>query len=627
MTGVPVTRFAVRQGAYHDSVVLMGLQAALAGLPEVLEAGVVMATPANRELLAARGLLPAGAAATAGPADLLVVVRAASEGAAGAALARVDEQLAGRRAAAGLGFRPRSLAGAVRQLPEASWVMVSVPGRYAAGVAREALDLGRHVFLYSDNVSLADEAALKRTARNKGLLVLGPDCGTAILGGVGMGFANRVRRGAVGLVGASGTGLQAVTCEIHRLGAGISHALGTGGRDLAAEVGGATAGPALDLLRRDPGTEVIVLVAKPPAPAVATRLLAQAGQAGKPVVVDFLGADPPAPQLGNLHFAASFAATAAAAVALLAGGRPRSRGETGETGPPAAAPSPAGEEPAPRWAPGQRFLRGLFSGGSLAAEAMQGLRALPGPVFANFSAAAAQPLRDPRHGLLEGHALIDLGADELTVGRPHPMIDHHLLLERLAQEANDPAVAMILLDVVLGDGAHPDPAGDLAPAIAGARARAAAAGRRLEMVAIVVGTDKDPQGLAGQMAALAAAGARVCRTVGEAVEHARRSLPGQTVATAAPASRAAAASPAAAGTSPGGSEGEAQTVYVEAEAAAPPVPLAAVEGPIAVINVGLESFHTSLIAQGIAALHVDWRPPAGGDEKLAGRLERMRRVR
>ena len=233
-------KWEVRAGAYYDSVVLMQLQRGLLELSGVEDAGVVMATQANRNLLAANNLLPNSISAN--PDDLLIVIRANTENAATDAIGKVDELLARRKSTSvAQDFRPHSLSAAVRQLPEANWVLVSVPGRYAADVARDALDLGKHVFLYSDNVSLEDEVRLKKTARDKGLLVMGPDCGTAIINGIGLGFANRVRRGSIGIVGASGTGTQAVTAHIHNLGSGISHAIGTGGRDLKSEVGAITA--------------------------------------------------------------------------------------------------------------------------------------------------------------------------------------------------------------------------------------------------------------------------------------------------------------------------------------------------------------------------------------------------
>ena len=246
----------IRKGSYFDSVVLMQLQRALLQLPGVLDAGVVMATAANCMLLQQSGLLTESAAGAAAD-DTLIVVNAESENAARLALAQVDSLLNRKRAAVDAEFRPRSLEAAARLLPAAGWVLISVPGRFAADVARAALKLRKHVFLYSDNVALEDEIELKQTARAQGLLLLGPDCGTAIVNGIGLGFANRVRRGAVGIVGASGTGLQTVASRVHQLGAGVAHALGTGGRDLHASVGAITAHQTLDLLARDPATQVI----------------------------------------------------------------------------------------------------------------------------------------------------------------------------------------------------------------------------------------------------------------------------------------------------------------------------------------------------------------------------------
>jgi FdrA protein len=554
MSAGPVTRCAVRAGAYHDSVVLMQLQRALASLPGVLDAGVVMATPANRDLLAGSGLLP-GSEVAAGPDDLLIAVKAESEAAAGEALARVDALFQVRRAEAGEEFRPRSLASALKQLPEARWVLVSVPGRHAAAVAGEALDLGRNVFLYSDNVPLAEEVALKRKARERGLLVMGPDCGTAVVGGTGLGFSNRTRPGSIGLIGASGTGLQAVLAHLHARGYGISQAIGTGGRDLSLEVGGITAAQAIDLLARDPETEVIVLISKPPAPEVARRVIALARAADKPTVVYFLGAPAPGSRLGNVRFATSLEGAAEEAIRLL--------GEK-ESAP----VRPAG------FAAGQRWVRGLFSGGTLALETLQGLTALI----------------DPERG--QGHAILDLGADEYTVGRLHPMIDFDLRLRRLRQEAADPQVALILLDVVLGDGAHADPAGELAPAIERARGEAQAAGRTLDVAVLVVGTDLDPQDLGQQIETLAKAGARVYRSVSELVAHAARRMD------------------------------EIQGEDPRSEF--PAVPLEAVRGPVAAVNVGLESFYDSLTSQGARAVQVEWKPPAGGNERLAGILARMK---
>jgi FdrA protein len=561
---ISVVRSEIRPGAYADSIVLMQLQSALARLPGVIDAGVVMGTRVNLDLLASNDLLPDSAAA-AGADDLVVVVKAESDEAAAEALAQIDALLA-RRSTTGDGeHRPRSLAAAIKALPESNWVLISVPGRWAAGVARQAVDLGRHVFLYSDNVPLEDEIQLKQEAAARGLLFLGPDCGTTIVNGVGLGFANRVRRGAIGLVGASGTGLQAVTSRIHELGGGISHALGTGGRDLTAEVAGITAHETLDLLARDPHTRVIVLVSKPPAPRVVAGLLSAARATDKPVVVHFFDFAPPARSLDNLHFTTSLSRAAELAVELLeSGAEPASKAAIADN----------------EHHPGR--LRGLFAGGSLAVEAQEGLRPFLTPLYSNVPISGVERLTDPTRS--QGHTILDLGSDELTVGRLHPMMDQQLRIDRLHQEAADPEVGLLLLDVVLGYGAHPDPAAELVPAIEEIRRR-----REVEIVAVVIGTDEDEQEISSQIERLTAAGARVFRTVTEATTTISRIL--------------------AARRPTGGT----------------PVALEVLSSPVVAINVGLETFYDSLTGQGVEAVQLEWRPPAGGNDQLMSILERMKK--
>ena len=600
---------AIRPGAYRDSIVLMQLQVALAELPGVEDAGAVMATPENLGLLETSRLLPDPAPA-AGPADLCVVVRAETKEAGEHALDRIGDLLRRGSSGAERGFRPHSLEAAAKLAPGARFALVSVPGRYAAGVARQALDLGLHVFLYSDNVGIDEEIRLKRSARDAGLLVMGPDCGTSLIGGAGLGFANRVRRGHIGIVAASGTGLQAVASAIHELGRGVSQGIGTGGRDLSRRVGAITALQAVDILRRDPETRVIVLISKPPAPEVADRLLAAAGSTGKPVVVAFQGVDD-APGIGaasraagtdhavGLHFAEDLSEAARLAVALDGGqaidGRSAPNGtRTGDGAPAAGALAP--------------YFRGLFSGGTLALETLLKLRGRLDPLYSNLGSEGSVELDDP--GRSRGHTVLDLGADEFTVGRPHPMIDNDLRVRRLRQEINDPDVGLIMLDVVLGYGAHPDPASELAPVIAEARRP------DLAVAAIVVGTDEDPQEIQAQIELLESAGAHVHRDVAGAVSHALDLL-------------GARRDPAATAPVPGSSAPRERPAAVPASAASEysgrPVVLDDLASPAAAINVGLERFAESLAAQEVEVIQVDWRPPAGGDERLLEILDKLRR--
>ena len=559
----------IRPGAYYDSVVLMQLQRALVAMPNVDSVGVVMATQANKDVLAQDGLLsPEGNAA--GADDLVIAVRALDTASAEAALAAVNTLLAHKHVDGDLAFRPKSLAAAAQMLPAARWVLISVPGRFAAGVARDALRLGKNVFLYSDNVPVEDEIDLKRTAAAQGLMVMGPDCGTALVNGIGLGFANQVRRGAIGLVGASGTGLQLVTARIHQLGGGVTHALGTGGRDLSEAVGAITARQSLDLLARDPDTRVIVIISKPPAAHVADELIRAARATGKIVIIDFIGHQTAEPVHENVYFVSTLDSAAALAVELA---------DFEDATSPVADALP--------FAPGQRYLRGIYSGGTLAYEAQLILRDFIPVIFSNAPLDKTFTLAKATES--QANTIVDLGEDEFTVGRLHPMMDNELRVRRILQEAADPGTAVILLDVVLGHGAHPDPASELAPAIDQAQKIARAQGRRLDVIAVVVGTDADPQNLAGQVEQLEGAGALVETSHENAVRRAGALIQG-----------------------------------LNRVSGLPPVELAAIGASLAAINVGLESFAASLAAQQAAAVHVDWRPPAGGNEKLMGILERLK---
>lgn len=476
--------------SYRDSVELMQIAASLEAIEGIERAGLVMATPANRDVLARAGLLT-DAAADAGPNDLVVAVAASDPTIASTAFELAAASLAGRGPQDGGGEAVRTqahtIADAVASMPDASIALISTPGPYAAAEAMKALKRGLHVFLFSDNVTLDEEIELKALGRRAGLMVMGPDCGTAILDGVPLGFANVVRRGRIGLVAASGTGLQQVSVLIDRGGAGVSQAIGVGGRDLDERVGGAMMLDGLARLAADPGTDVIVLISKPPSEAVTELILQRATTAGKPVVINFLGGDPERITASGAIPAGTFEAAASIAVAR-ANGQPI----PGAAGigdvlldadlqvAAAAAASGLGEE--------RVMVRGLYSGGSLAGEAKLILRATLGD------------------GVADRIRILDLGEDEYTLGRPHPMIDPRLRTEMLREALLDPTTAVVLLDVVLGHGASADPAGPLAATIAEARRRPGALGTQVAIVASVCGTTSDPQGLEAQEAALAGVG-------------------------------------------------------------------------------------------------------------------------
>ena len=479
-----------RAGAYADSVTLMQVTAQAQAVPGVQAALVAMATELNLGLLADLGLQPPD---RAGPNDMLVAIQAGDGESLATALAVVDTALrAPPRGQADAAWQPPRTTFSAARGAGTGLALISVPGQFAVAEAADALDAGCDVMIFSDNVPVEQEIWLKDRAAERGLLVMGPDCGTAIVGGIGLGFSHSVPAGPIGLVAASGTGAQQIVCLLDAAGAGVSAVLGVGGRDLSAAVGGRSARAALAALDADPATELIVLVSKPPAERVATELIKYAAVLATPVQFVPIGHGQP-----DL--------TMATEAALRATGRQVPAWPVW----PAAGSAGQADRPA---VPGA--LRGLFAGGTLCDEAMVIAAERLGPVYSNI------PLR-PQWRLGPGgpagqpgpssrHIMIDFGDDELTAGRPHPMIDQRLRLDRLAVEAADPATAVIMLDVVLGHGAHPDPAAELAPAIAATRAtRVASSGNDLAVVVSLVGARTDPQGLTAQATALAAAGAHV----------------------------------------------------------------------------------------------------------------------
>jgi FdrA protein len=459
----------LRPGAYADSVTLLQVSRTVQGLDGVTAAQVAMATGLNVEVLTGMGFdVPAEAT----PNDMVVALRLDDPGALERALAGVDTALreANRRDEGPTEVAPpRTTATALRRAGD-GLALVSVPGASAFVEAMDALDAGRDVMIFSDNVPLDQELALKRTAADRGLLVMGPDCGTAVVGGLGLGFANTVSPGPVGIVAASGTGCQQLLALLDHAGVGVTSALGVGGRDLSADVRGLSTREAMRRLDADPGVELVVVVSKPPADDVAAEIREYATTLGTPVEFALLGTGRP-----DL--------TRAAEAVLERLGRD------------VPAWPVCGEAPAPA---SGRFLRGLFVGGTLCDEAMLIASESLGPVHSNIPLSPDLALgADLDHA---GHTMVDFGDDALTAGRAHPMIDPTLRLDQLARVAADPDTAVVLLDVVLGHGAEPDPAALLAPAIE-------AVDR--PVVVAVVGTDGDPQGLERQVRALVDAGAEV----------------------------------------------------------------------------------------------------------------------
>ena len=499
----------IKTSEYHDSVSLMLVARELSKLEGVRDAAVVMATEANKSILTDAGLLTEEAKA-ATPNDLVIAVSAERGSAAEEALQKAEVLLKKKAAPGQEGeFKPKTIRGALSTNPAANVAVISVAGRYATDEAWDALSHGLHVLLFSDNVSLEDEITLKKYAHEHGLLLMGPGAGTTILNNVALGFANVLPRGPVGIVSAAGTGLQEVSTLLARRGVGITQGLGTGGRDLKKEVGGIMMLEALKALQEDEATEALVLISKPPAQEVIQIILDQVSASTKPTVICFLGGDVNSlSNLSNVTPARTLYECTLLAAQVVETERKDIKADLEAENSKLAEQAKALQA---KLNNDQRYLRGLFSGGTLCYEAQVIWKEmLESPVYSNAPLPGGTALPDSTKSYQ--HTAVDLGEEEFTVGRPHPMIDNDLRIRRLLQEARDPEVAVIMLDVVLGYGAHPDPASELGKAVDDAQRLARDEGRELLVVASVTGTEADPQSLSRTTSALERAGVIVCES-------------------------------------------------------------------------------------------------------------------
>lgn len=488
----------VKPSFYMDSVALMRFSREIADKAGVEDAALMMGTPANLRIMADADILGVeGEAASSG--DLVIAIRATSDDVAKTVISEAEDFLdqPARQHEQGEAWQPRTLRAGLKRMPDANLALVSVPGDYAAAEARKALSRGLNVMMFSDNVSIQAEIALKQQAREAGLLLMGPDCGTAIINGVPLAFANQIPRGDIGIIGASGTGIQEVTCQIAKLGKGVSEAIGVGGRDLKAEIGGTTTLMALDLLDADPETTHIVIVSKPPASTVASRIINRIAQSSKHFTVCFVGGDPV-----DLPPNAKLAPTLRDAARMAVGLDPIIHNLDGD----AEAERPVRE---------RTEIRGLFAGGTLCSEAQMILKKAGLSIASNVPIAGVQRIAPDVHGI---HQLIDLGDDDYTQGRPHPMIDPSVRDQTLADALHDSDVGVVLLDLVLGYGSHLDPAGHIAALLE----QHAADGRLI--IASVIGTDQDPQSRAAQVAKIERVGVKVAPSNADAVALALNSL-------------------------------------------------------------------------------------------------------
>ncbi|WII35872.1 acyl-CoA synthetase FdrA [Paenibacillus thiaminolyticus] len=588
----------IKENVYQDSVSLMLLTNKLSAMEGINRISVMMGTPANLDIFRNTGLYTPELE-RAKPNDICIVVDTEQTEKVTEVLNEIDSFLKNQALAGAKNNydKVRTWDRAMQLLSDANLALLSIPGEYVADEAHKALDKGLHVFIFSDNVSEADELALKRKAKEKGLLVMGPDCGTGILAGVPIAFANVISKGTIGIVGASGTGIQEVSTIIDRLGGGVSHAIGTGGRDLSESIGALTMLDGIAALEADPNTELIVVISKPPAPEVRKKVTAFLQSLSKPSVAIFTGEKPLEPE-GNVHYAYTLEDTAVMAVQFAYGSTPASPGTQG-----------TGAEGDHALQSGQSHIKGLYSGGTLATEAAMLVREAFG-IPSSLKHEDGYIFKD------QGHEIVDLGDDIYTKGRPHPMIDPSTRKELIDKMAKDPQTGVILFDVVLGYGSHEDMAGELIPSIRNALTHASGEGRTVYFVCSVCGTDQDPQNYGEQRRKLEEAGVIVEDSNVQAVKRALH-LVGKSVPPAssgAPAGTAHDSSNAPAGTPHGSSN-------------APEVPEATAKllsGKPRVINLGLASFADTIHRYEGKVVQFDWRPVAGGNKKLANILSKLK---
>lgn len=495
----------LKKDTYSDSMVLMSLSTKVNKLDDVRQAMIGMGTPLNRQIISEVGLeTPEIADAT--PRDMIFVVQCDTEEQCDWAL----EHAWSLRNEIGKGeedegSRYRSTASAAQDSSDSALILISVPGEYAAEEARKAIEAGKNVMIFSDNVSVEDEVQLKRMAHEKGLLVMGPDCGTAIINGSVLCFGNVVQSGSIGIVAASGTGSQEISVQIDAMGAGVSQLIGVGGRDLSSDVGGIMMLDGMGMLAEDPDTSVIVLLSKPPAPEVAKRILEQAHRAEKPVVACFIGSDEDG-QDGNVH-TCSNTYEAARIASSLALGREVER---------VVSTHPSDDV---HYSDRQEYVCGLFCGGTVCSEVAHQFKKEFGHVARNGSCNI--------HDLssMTDHTMIDLGDDEFTKGRPHPMIDPSIRNSAIVQAAQAGTIAALVLDFELGYGSNDDPVGAACEAINEAKDIARKRGDDFRIIAYVLGTDKDPQNKAEQESKLVDLGVELCSSVADLADRAVALVP------------------------------------------------------------------------------------------------------
>ncbi|MHC5229476.1 acyl-CoA synthetase FdrA [Enterococcus sp. LJL99] len=566
----------IKKNSYQDSVVLMLLTSKINQLEEVERVSIMMGTPANKDIFAASGFeTPELKDASAN--DMVIILEMNNEDKKDEVLAEIEELLLGQgEEGEQKEEKINSWKKALAKEPNASMAVFSIPGNYVALEVEKALDYGLHAFVFSDNVAVEDEKRLKEKAHEKGLIVMGPDCGTGMIKSLPIAFTNNIRPGNIGIVGASGTGIQEVSTLIHRYGGGVTNAIGTGGRDLSSEVGAVSMLDGIAALNDDPDTETIVVISKPPAKEIEEKVMNALRSSKKPAVTIFLGENP------TYHESALYHAYTLEEAAQLATKIQQGKEVDYQPAVPLATGISLKEN--------QTGIRGFYAGGTLAYETAMLLE-------------DALELTDTTHeeGYMlqtDEHEVIDLGDDMYTQGKPHPMIDPENRIKKIRSVVEDETIAAVLFDIVLGYGAHKNMAAELATAINEVQEELAALDRQVAFIGTIVGTDLDIQGLEKQKQILADVNVIVCENNTQAVQTALQ-LIGKKVNFS--AKEVIAKKPVSDG-------------FKLAEPSEQMKKLLT-EKPV-VINVGLNSFTESVVENNGTVVQYDWAPVAGGNIEM-----------
>lgn len=578
---ISMLKTVIKENSYKDSVVLMLLTNEVSALEGVHRASIMMATPANKDIFNQSGLLTAEVEAAKAD-DIAIVMEVEDDQIESLVLKTVDDFLdqSTRSNSQNTSLEVNNWKSALEALPEANLAVLSIPGIYAYDEANTALDHGLNVFIFSDNVSLEDEKKLKERAHSLGLLVMGPDSGTGIISNIPVAFTNKVRSGNIGIVGASGTGIQEVTTRIHRQGGGVSSAIGTGGRDLHETIGGITMLDSLRHLQNQDGTDVLVVISKPPAPSVKEKIEKYIRSIDKPVVTLFLG-NKPTHHESNVYHAYTLEEAALAAVAFSKNENPfdidLNRKPLEKIG-----------------ALSGKTIKGYYSGGTLASEAAMLIKE-----SLNIDLSIEM---NPGFQLeYEGFEIIDMGDDQYTQGRPHPMIDPHMRIDAMKRAVDDVNTGVILFDVVLGYGSHENMAEALAPTILELTEKANDANRTIKFVAVLCGTDIDPQDIHQQKQILEDLDVYVAESNAHAVVASLQFL-GHDISFEKRPVKASSKS-----------DEDKEKLFDSVSNLLSTKPH--------IINVGLQSFADNLTDAGVIPVQFNWRPVAGGDPLLMKTLK------